>query len=54
MKNRLPEHELVKRSRLGDERAFLELYLRHRDNVFGFASGWSFFATGLEKRPAKR
>jgi RNA polymerase sigma-70 factor (ECF subfamily) len=38
MKNRQqPEHELVKRSRFGDERAFLELYLRHRDNVFGFA-----------------
>jgi RNA polymerase sigma-70 factor (ECF subfamily) len=37
MNQELPEHELVKRSRLGDERAFLELYLRHRDNVFGFA-----------------
>jgi len=37
MDGQLPEHELVKRSRLGDERAFLELYLRHRDSVFGFA-----------------
>ena len=37
MNRQLPEHELVKRSRLGEERAFLELYLRHRDNVFGFA-----------------
>jgi len=37
MNQQLPEHELVKRSRLGDERAFLELYLHHRDKVFGFA-----------------
>ena len=37
MNRQLPEQELVRRSRLGDERAFLELYLRHRDNVFGFA-----------------
>ncbi|HVN78058.1 MAG TPA: sigma-70 family RNA polymerase sigma factor [Terriglobia bacterium] len=37
MNQELPEHELVKRSRLGDERAFLELYVRHRDHVFGFA-----------------
>jgi len=37
MDRQLPEHELVKRSRLGEERAFLELYLRHRDHVFGFA-----------------
>ena len=37
MNRQLLEHELVERSRLGEEKAFLELYQRHRDNVFGFA-----------------
>jgi len=37
MQKHRSEEELVRRSRRGDEDAFLELYLQHRDKIYGFA-----------------